>query len=143
MNTEVVATRTSSNGGDCCVSGSAPAERTRGALTFCPAVDIVEHADELTVWADLPGADASSIDVLFENGTLTIHGHVPPRRSREAPMYLREYGVGDFHRSFAVGETIDSARLTAEFADGVLTLHLPKVEAAKPRKIVVQGPAQV
>jgi HSP20 family protein len=51
---------------------------------------------------------------------------------------LREYGVGDFRRAFRVGNQIDATRISADFADGVLRLHLPKIEAAKPRKISVQ-----
>jgi HSP20 family protein len=52
---------------------------------------------------------------------------------------LQEYGVGDFYRTFKVSEQIDSTRISAEYHDGVLTIHLPKVEAAKPRKISVQS----
>ena len=50
---------------------------------------------------------------------------------------LREYGVGDYYRSFQVSEAIDAGKISAEYADGVLTLHLPKAEAVKPRKIAV------
>ncbi len=61
------------------------------------------------------------------------------RQSEQTRYLLREYGVGDFYRTFRVGEQVDASRIAAEFVDGVLTLHLPKVDAAKPRKIAVQS----
>ncbi len=114
-------------------------EHTRGGISYCPTVDIVEKPDELLVFADMPGADASNIDVRFENGLLTIHGKVAPRQTSETCFLLEEYGVGDFYRTFQVSETIDASRISAEYVDGVLTLHLPKVASAKPQKVTVQG----
>ena len=58
---------------------------------------------------------------------------------KELDYLLREYGVGDFYRAFQVSEVIDPSRIQAEYSGGVLTLHLPKSEAAKPRKIAVQA----
>jgi HSP20 family protein len=63
---------------------------------------------------------------------------VAPRTSEQGRYFLREYGVGDFQRNFEVGEQIDAERISAEYSDGVLTLHLPKVVAARPRKIAVK-----
>jgi len=119
-------------------SDVAPAEHTRSGHYFRPNVDILERADELTVLADVPGATPDGIDIHFEEGTLAIHAKVPPRNS-DVDFLVREYGVGDFYREFRVNETIDAAKISAEFADGVLTLHLPKVEAVKPRKIAVKA----
>jgi len=115
-----------------------PAERTRSGCYFQPHVDIIERADELTVLADVPGAAADGIDLDFEDGTLTIHAKVPPR-NENVDFLVREYAVGDFYREFRVNETIDVGRISADLSDGVLTLHLPKVEAAKPRKITVKS----
>lgn len=112
-------------------------EHTRNVRHYRPNVDIIERADELTVYADMPGATADGIGINFENGTLTIHGKVRPRQHDDTDYPLREYGIGDFYRTFQVSETIDSECITADYADGVLVLHLPKVEAAKPRKIAV------
>lgn len=116
-----------------------PAEHTRSGRYYRPAVDILESAEELTVVADVPGAKAESIDVRFEDGALSIHARVPPRREEDAEYLLHEYGVGDFCRTFRVSEAIDVAKISAEYAEGVLTLHLPKAEAIKPRKITVKG----
>lgn len=112
-------------------------ELTRGGRCYRPNVDILERADELVVLADLPGATADDIDVQFEKGTLILHARVADRRSPPSGVLSREYSIGDFYRTFQVSEVIDPSRITAECADGVLTLHLPKVEAAKPRKISV------
>jgi len=86
----------------------------------------------------MPGAHPDQIDINFENGVLTINGRVEKRLPEGASVLHCEYGVGDFFRSFQLGETIDPERITAEYKDGVLTVHLPKTEAAKPRKISVR-----
>lgn len=114
-----------------------PAEHTRSGSYYRPNVDIVEKADELVVRADVPGVAPDGIDVHFEDGTLAIHAKVPPR-NQDVDFLVREYGVGDFYREFRVNETVDVGKISAELADGVLTLHLPKIEAAKPRKITVK-----
>ena len=113
------------------------AEHTRGGRFFRPHVDILEQEDKLLVLADVPGAKGDQIDVRFEDGNLTIHAPVEPRR-QDDPYLLREYGVGDYYRTFQVSEAVDASKITADYADGVLTLHLPKAEASKPRKIGVK-----
>lgn len=115
------------------------AEQTRTGQWFRPAVDIVEQANELLIVADMPGASSDSIDIDFEDGVLTIEGKVAPRYEEKTNFLLYEYGVGSFHRTFRVSEHIDAGRIHAEYKYGVLTIHLPKVEAAKPRKIQVQA----
>ena len=114
-----------------------PAEHTRCGCYYRPNVDILERADELLVRADVPGALGDDVDVDFEEGTLTIHARVKPRQEG-TEFLVREYGVGDYYRTFHVSEAIDPEKITAEYADGVLTLHLPKAEVARPRKIEVK-----
>lgn len=90
------------------------------------------------MWGDLPGVTADDLDIDFENKELTIRGRVSPRQ--EGSQYLfAEYGVGDFYRTFSIGESIDTEKIAAELKNGVLTLHLPKTEAVKPRKIAVKA----
>jgi HSP20 family molecular chaperone IbpA len=115
----------------------AGAEQTRCGRCYRPDVDILEHGDELLVLADVPGAKNDSIDVRFEDGTLEIRAAVTPREHNGETCLLHEYGVGDYYRSFQVSEAVDAAKISADYADGVLTLHLPKSEAVKPRKIAV------
>ncbi len=116
-----------------------PTEHTRSVRHYAPNVDIVERGDELTVYADMPGTTADDIDINFENGTLTIHGKATQRQGDDTNYVLCEYGIGDFYRTFRVSEVIDSQRISAECTDGVLVLHLPKVDAIKPRRIEVSA----
>lgn len=118
-------------------NGVATVERTRGGLTYSPRIDIWEADDELMLYADMPGVSAENLDIQFENRELRIHGKVCPRHEGINFLY-GEYGIGDFHRTFAIGESIDSEKISAELKDGVLTLHLPKTEAVKPRRIEVK-----
>lgn len=116
----------------------ARSEPTWNRPQFRPNVDILEQPDELTVLADMPGTHPEDVDIQFENGMLKLHGKVKEREPQQVEYATREYGVGDFHRTFQVGENIDAARISAEYEDGVLILHLPKTDAVKPRKITVE-----
>ena len=116
----------------------ATVERTRSGQTFSPRFDIWETDAELILYGDLPGVSAETLDIQFENDVLTIHGKVEPRHS-DVDFVYGEYGIGDFYRTFTIGESIDSEKISAEMCNGVLTLHLPKTEAVKPRRIEVKA----
>lgn len=116
-----------------------PAEPMRTRRMYRPPVDIIEQKDELWMVLDMPGVEPGDVDIQYENGLLTIHGKVQPREPENA-QYLRcEYGVGDYHRTFSLGEGIDADKIQAECRNGVVKLHLPKSEALKPRKISVKA----
>src|SRR5262245_24946553 len=118
-------------------NGLSPTEVTRG-VTVTPRVDILETEDELLLYADLPGVTQDDVDIRFENGELTLHGRrAAAPGDREA--WLFENDTGDYFRAFRISEQVDAGGIWAELKNGVLTLHLPKVEAAKPRKITVKG----
>lgn len=106
--------------------------------TYMPQFDIQETDDELVLYGDMPGVGPEDIDIRFENGELSIHGKVAPRHENVEFLY-REYGVGNYHRTFAIGEMIDVEKICAEMRHGVLTVHLPKSEQAKPRRIEVRA----
>jgi HSP20 family molecular chaperone IbpA len=106
--------------------------------TYTPRFDIWEGEDELLLYGDLPGVTPENLDIRFENRELTIHGKVAARHEGIDFTY-GEYGIGDFHRTFTIGEAIDAERISAEMRSGVLTLHLPKSEKLKPRRIEVKG----
>jgi HSP20 family protein len=114
------------------------AERTRNGTTYTPRFDIVETDDELVLYGDLPGVAKDDLDVRFENGELTVQAKVASRHTEHEFLY-GEYGIGDFHRNFFIDETIDAEKISAQLHNGVLTLHLPKVETAKPRRITVKA----
>lgn len=120
-------------------SAVAQHEPMRRVPHYRPVVDILETSEELRLIADMPGVKVDDIDVSFENGVLTIHGRVDARQPQDTRYLLREYGVGDFHRVFELSESIAADKISAEYKDGVLTLHLPKAEKAKARKIEVRG----
>jgi HSP20 family molecular chaperone IbpA len=112
-------------------------EQTREGMTFTPRFDIWETEDELLLYGDLPGVKAEDLDIQFEHNQLVVHGRVSPRHENQTFLYS-EYGIGDFHRSFTIGESIDASKISAEITGGVLTLHLPKSDAIKPRRIAVK-----
>ncbi|HEY8506410.1 MAG TPA: Hsp20/alpha crystallin family protein [Gemmataceae bacterium] len=107
-------------------------------VTVTPRVDIVEKEDELLLLADMPGVRPDDVDVRYENGELTLLGRrpAPPAAGRRA---FGNYDVANYYRAFRIGENIAADQISAELKDGVLTLHLPKVEAVRPRKITVKG----
>lgn len=116
------------------------AERVREGRTYVPGVDIVENERELRLMADMPGVKAENLSIDYERGVLTIHGAVTTRQDAEKTQFLiREYGVGDYCRTFQIGEAIDATRIEAGLRDGVLTLRLPKREEVLPRKIAIQA----
>lgn len=119
-------------------SGMSHAETTRDATTYCPRFDIWETEDELVLYGDMPGVTPENLDIHYENGQLGIHGKVCPRHD-DIKFSYGEYGIGDYHRSFTVGEAIDADKISAELKHGVLTLHLPKSEKVKPRKIEIKS----
>ncbi len=105
---------------------------------YVPRFDIWETAEELLLYGDLPGVAPEDLDIRFENDELSVHGRVTPRYQDHKLLYS-EYGIGDFRRTFSIGEAIDSEKISAEMHNGVLTLHLPKSEKIKPRRIEVKA----
>lgn len=101
-----------------------------------PAVDVCEHEKEYEITAELPGMDASNVDVKLANGVLTIKGEKKEEKEeKEKDFYLSERRFGSFQRSFELPEGIDEEKIQASFEKGVLTIKLPKgAEAAKPEK---------
>ncbi len=116
-------------------SGNGVAEAAP-SLTFTPRVDIFETDAAFFVYADLPGALPQNIDLRYEQGELYLRGKVAPRSAAGRSVFA-EYGVGDFSRAFQVHESINAAGIDAQFKNGVLTVRLPKAEAAKPKQVPI------
>jgi HSP20 family protein len=110
--------------------------------TIAPLVDVFENADELLLWADVPGATRESVDVHIEKGQLTLSARraapEPERTKKETPVSL-EHRTYDYLRVFAVPSGIDASKIEAELVGGVLRVRLPKSEALKPRRIDVKA----
>jgi HSP20 family molecular chaperone IbpA len=114
-------------------------ERIRDRRVFVPRADIYETKEGLTLVMDVPGADEKSVDITLEKNVLTISAYPAAVKAEGHTLAYSEYSEGDFQRSFALSNEIDSARIAAEVKNGVLTLHLPKVAEMKPHKISVKG----
>jgi len=89
---------------------AARVERTPTRPVYAPNVDILENADELTLVADVPGVNPDGVDIQYERGELTLRGRVAPR-TEQPGFLLNEYGVGDFHRVFQLGEGVDNTKI--------------------------------
>lgn len=112
-------------------------ESARG-VTLSPRVDILETDDEMRLVAELPGVKPEDVDIRFENGELTIHGRrEPSHQGLQRAQW--EYEVTNYFRAFRVNERIASDKIHAELKNGILTVHLPKTESARPRRIAVKG----
>lgn len=112
----------------------APATRDE-TRTLIPAVDIFEIDDGLAVVADLPGVDKESVSVHVDNGVLTIKGRTKSALPGQ-PVHS-EFRLLDFFRQFELTEEIDQDKIRADMKYGVLTIRLPKVEKARPKRIAV------
>jgi HSP20 family protein len=108
------------------------------SVYYTPRVDIQENDQELVLYADVPGVKPEDADIRFQNGELILHARCTPR-IQGVNYLLEEYGVGDFYRAFSISDTVDANKIAAEIKNGVLTVHLPKAEALKPKKIKVKG----
>jgi HSP20 family protein len=106
---------------------------------WVPPVDIYENGDnELVLKAELPDMVRENIDVTVDNGTLTIKGEkkfAGEPKDEQFHRIERRYGV--FSRSFSLPQSVDAAKVSAEYKNGVLTVRLPVREEAKPRSIKV------
>jgi len=99
-------------------------------------LDVTTTADELTVEASLPGIKPEDVEIMVENGTLTITGKTADeRRAEEASYLVQEIRRGSFSRSITLPDGLEADRATATFEDGILTLRIPKAEQVKPRQI--------
>ncbi len=111
----------------------------RAGRPWSPAVDISETENELILKADLPDVKLSDIDVRVENQTLTIKGERQFEKDEKTKGYHRiERNYGTFVRSFAVPASVEADKVAAEYTNGVLTVKLPKKEAAKPRQVKIE-----
>lgn len=110
---------------------------------WIPALDVAERADAYLVHAELPGVSPDSVDVRFEQNVLSIRGAKPA--SFETPtegelrVFASERVHGSFERAIRLPESVDAEKIDATFANGLLTITVPKAQAAQARKITVKS----
>ena len=111
---------------------------------WSPTSDVIETKDEIVIKAELPGIDEKAVDIEIEAGVLTIKGERKAEQETEEKGYRRvERSYGSFLRAFTLPANVDPEKITAGFANGLLEVHLPKKEGAKPRSIKVEVKKQL
>lgn len=112
-------------------------EKRKELPKIAPVVDIYENEEEILLHADMPGVMKDKITINVDNGKLEISGarHLQSKGTGS----WKEFGDVEYRRVFSVPQSIDVGKVTADFKEGVLRLHLPKTEAAKPRRIEISA----
>ena len=114
-------------------------ELTNGGQSWTPAMDAWETEHAFVVSLDLPGLNRDQVDVTFDRNTLTIRGTRPatvPTKD-DARIFFAERALGSFSRTLRFPQWVEASKIEAAFSDGVLTVTVPKAEAAKARKIEI------
>lgn len=124
---------------------SQPDRYAEAPARWVPSVDVIEEQDHYVFHADLPGVELSQIEVLFDEGMLTIKGErqdgnesVEDKDADKATYHRIERSYGAFQRSFRLPDAINADKITAKSNNGVLEIRVPKQEKAQ-RKIEIQG----
>jgi len=110
----------------------------REGPAIMPPVDVVETAEGITLYADLPGVAKDKLNVRVESDTLSIEGDISLATSAGMEASHAEVHTPRYRRAFTLSSELDASKVHAEFKNGVLKLRIPKAEHAKPRKIEVQ-----
>ena len=109
---------------------------TARAPRFMP-MDLYRTGDHYVLHADLPGIDPGSVDVDVQNGVLTIKAERTERTDQDVQWISSERFAGTYMRQLSLGDGIDTEKIGATYANGVLTVTLPVAERAKPRKVTI------
>src|SRR5688572_22303189 len=112
-------------------------ESTIPARAFVPVTDIFETDQALTLKLEMPGVAKDRVEVRVENDVLTIEGRIDFGVYENLRPLYTEYNVGNYARTFQLSSKIEQDGISAALKDGVMTLVLPKVERARPRRIQV------
>jgi HSP20 family protein len=117
----------------------APAKPEAGQRVeyFTPVVNLHQDADGFTLEVEMPGVAKQGVEVTVEDGKLILGGHRTAVANDFGRPVYRERKMGEYRRVFDLDPSIDAARISARIEQGLLTVHLPKTEAVKPRKITV------
>ena len=116
----------------------AQTKATRATEALLPPVDVIEDGAGITLYADLPGVSRDRLHLHVEADTLTIEGQIVLPAPEGLESIHSEVGLSVYRRVFTLSKELDADRVAAEFNQGVLTLRIPKVEHAQPRRIPIQ-----
>jgi HSP20 family molecular chaperone IbpA len=111
---------------------------TRTAPALLPPVDIYEDTSGITLLADLPGVGREDLQIGVDGRQLTIEAPLKLGEASSLSALYAEVRANHFRRSFELSADLDTGKIDAGLRDGVLTLRIPKVEQAKPRRIDVR-----
>ena len=106
--------------------------------TYVPDVDILEDSERIRLIADIPGASQADVEVTVENNVLTINAAAAVTGPEGCTLAGQEYGVGNYHRDFALSDAVSVDGITAKVKHGVLEVVIPKREEVKTRKIKIE-----
>jgi HSP20 family protein len=113
-------------------------EESRTAV-WAPRTDLAETEDAYRIMLDVPGMTKDDLTINYQDNQLTVSGERTATKRDENENFVRvERSFGHFYRSFTLPKSVDDAEISAEYQDGVLTIHVPKAEEEKPRRIEVQ-----
>jgi HSP20 family protein len=104
---------------------------------FVPPADIFETEEALTVIMEMPGVEKKNVSIALENDTVRVEAQIDFAQYQGMEPVYTEYNVGHYARGFTLSSKIDRDNISAQLDDGVLTLTLPKVKEAMPRRIAV------
>lgn len=114
-------------------------DRSRyGEAALTPAVDVIEDAGGITLYADLPGVSRDRLNLHVEAATLTIEAESDLAVPHALKSSHTEVGLGRFRRVFTLSKELDTQNVAAELTQGVLKLRIPKAAHAQPRRIDVR-----
>ena len=109
---------------------------------WVPAMDVSERGDAYVVHTELPGVNPDSVEITFEQNVLTIRGAkspaIDPQTDGETRIFASERVHGSFERAVRMPEFVDAERIDADFSNGLLTITVPKAQAAQARKISIR-----
>ena len=112
-------------------------EKTVPGRYYVPYADVFETDEALCVVMEMPGVEKKDLDVGLENDVLRVDGRIDFSKYEGMEPLYTEYNVGHYTRSFGLSSKIDRDGISAQLEDGVLTLTLPKVREAQPRRIPI------
>lgn len=110
-------------------------EKTIAGKFYVPDTDVFESDAAITMVMEMPGVSKEDIDISLEQRRLSVQGRISFDRYRQIKPAYTEYNIGHFSRHFMLSSDIDTDRIQAGMADGVLSLTLPKAAPAELRKI--------